>query len=892
MTYIIYPHETNRADQLGGKAGALAALAQTDLPIPAWMVLSSQAFEASLSQRQGEALAMVESAVERRDLLETVVLDPAVQTELEQALAALCPNGELVAVRSSALDEDGAGHSFAGQLDSFLFVPPQAVAEKVAVVWRSGFGERSLAYRREHGLSPIPPPPAVLIQRMVEAEVSGVAFSADPVSSRQDVAVVSAVFGFGTALVSGETDADTYHVDPAGAIIWRGIADKRLAHCISTNGTTGLQPVTIPPDQAGRPALDDAQVRAVADLARRVEAFFDRPQDIEWAIAADRLYLLQARPITTLTHRPEPQGKLNLWDNSNIAESYPGLTTPLTFSFARRAYEEVYRQFCRMMGVPPTIIAEHHTIFRRMLGFIRGRIYYNLLSWYRVLALLPGYRVNRSFMEQMMGVKEKLPEGLLDDVSAAGRGERWRDGLRLLRTIGGFIANYVLLPRHIDQFHQRLDDALGTHRPDLEPLRPDELAAYYRDLEGQLLTRWDAPLINDFFAMIFYGILRKLTEAWCGDANGTLQNNLLAGVGGLISAEPVARLRELAHLAAGDPELVETLCERPLPKIQEQMTRQPAFRAQVQTYLDKFGDRCLEELKLESVTLHDDPLLLYRSIGQLARARTPSTGPASNRTGKTGNDVAQAAGDLRRRSETQVSAALAGRLLRRVVFNWVLKNTRRRVRDRENLRFERTRVFARVRLIFTTLARKFHALGLLQEPNDIFYLEVEEVLGFIDGTATTTDLKGLAALRRQEFESYRAGSPPPDRLETRGMVHHGNVFYDAARMETTGGDQRQGIGCCPGVVRGRVRVVIDPARATLQPGDILVAERTDPGWILLFPAAAGLLVEHGSLLSHSAIVARELGLPAIVSLKGVTCWLKDGDEIEFDGSTGLVIKVM
>jgi pyruvate,water dikinase len=111
-------------------------------------------------------------------------------------------------------------------------------------------------------------------------------------------------------------------------------------------------------------------------------------------------------------------------------------------------------------------------------------------------------------------------------------------------------------------------------------------------------------------------------------------------------------------------------------------------------------------------------------------------------------------------------------------------------------------------------------------------------------------------------------------------------------METTGGDQRQGIGCCPGVVRGRVRVVIDPAHATLQPGDILVAERTDPGWILLFPAAAGLLVEHGSLLSHSAIVARELGLPAIVSLKGVTCWLKDGDEIEFDGSTGLVIKVM
>jgi pyruvate,water dikinase len=194
-------------------------------------------------------------------------------------------------------------------------------------------------------------------------------------------------------------------------------------------------------------------------------------------------------------------------------------------------------------------------------------------------------------------------------------------------------------------------------------------------------------------------------------------------------------------------------------------------------------------------------------------------------------------------------------------------------------------------LIFTTLACKLHALDLLAAPDDVFYLEVEEVLGFIDGTATTTDLKGLAALRRREFESYRAGSPPPDRFQTRGMVYQDNAFYGAARLETTGGDRRQGIGCCPGVVRGRVRVVTNPAQATLQPGDILVARRTDPGWILLFPAAAGLLVEHGSLLSHSAIVARELGLPAIVSLKDVTSWLKDGDEVEFDGSTGVVVKV-
>jgi pyruvate,water dikinase len=229
--------------------------------------------------------------------------------------------------------------------------------------------------------------------------------------------------------------------------------------------------------------------------------------------------------------------------------------------------------------------------------------------------------------------------------------------------------------------------------------------------------------------------------------------------------------------------------------------------------------------------------------------------------------------------------------VRRLVFSWVLDNARARVRGRENLRFERTRLFARVRRIFVELGRRYHALGVLDDPRDIFWLEVDEALGYLDATSAITGLKAQAALRQAEFAGYREGPPPDGRFETRGPVHVGNAFRARASPPSAGGEERKGLGCCPGIVRGRARVIVDPRGAQLERGEILVAERTDPGWILLFPAAAGLVVEHGSLLSHSAIVSRELGLPGVVSVPQATAWLRDGDLVELDGSTGRVTRL-
>lgn len=523
------------------------------------------------------------------------------------------------------------------------------------------------------------------------------------------------------------------------------------------------------------------------------------------------------------------------------------------------------------MGVSEVKIADHREVFGQMLGLIRGRIYYHLLNWYRVLALLPGYKMNRAFMEQMMGVKETLPPGMVELPENIGWGDRLRDGFDLVRALLGLVGNHWMLPHSIRQFYKRLNGALAEPPIPFSQMRPDQLRDAYRHLEKQLLTRWDAPLVNDFFAMIFYGVLRKQVQKRFGTGEENLQNDLLCAEGGMISAEPAKRVRRMAEMAGRQPALVERLCIASADSILDGPEWCGEIKTEFEAYISKFGDRCLEELKLESLTLHDDPTPLLRSIGHFAKR------------------LATGGGERMGPSEEEKRLAAEAKV-HGVLFKWILKNARARVRDRENLRFERTRLFGRVRRIFVELGKRFHAIGRLNDPRDIFYLTVEEALGFVDGATVTTDLRALVEIRKKEYDGYRNSGPPADRFETRGMVYHAQAYAPTrtAPAPAVDGSSLRGIACCPGIVEGVVRVVRDPKGAEIRHGEILVAERTDPGWIMLFPAAAGLLVEHGSLLSHSAIVSRELGIPSIVALTGVTQWLVTGDRVMMDGSAGVV----
>src|SRR5580704_4796008 len=267
--------------ELGGKAFALLRLEQAGLPVPPWFVVAPSAFTASLTKEQADALASERPERTNSELLSLKPSDEILR-EVAGALQDLCCQAGRFAVRSSAVDEDGSQFSFAGQFDTFLFVDPEAISGKISAVWRSGFNDRILEYRRQHGLpGSLSPAPAVLIQKMVNADVSGVAFSADPVSGRRSLAVVSAVPGLGTALVGGEAAADVFKVDRRGAIAERTIVQKNISHVFDPGADEGFSPVSLREAEGLKPALSDAQAVAVAELARRAARAFGRPQDIE-----------------------------------------------------------------------------------------------------------------------------------------------------------------------------------------------------------------------------------------------------------------------------------------------------------------------------------------------------------------------------------------------------------------------------------------------------------------------------------------------------------------------------------------------------------------------------------------------------------------------------------
>jgi phosphohistidine swiveling domain-containing protein len=722
----------------------------------------------------------------------------------------------LHAVRSSAMSEDGSEHSFAGQFESFLNVSPPDVPSRIEDVRNSKSADRVTAYSETRDVEP-DSGVAVIVQEMVDAKFAGVAFGADPVTGNRDVCLVSAVEGLGESLVSGEVDSHDWQV-------------HRNGH---TEGESSL--------------LTQRQINEIANLCRRCNSHFSRPQDIEWAIDQQgTLWLLQSRAITTLANLPDPSDELIVWDNSNIAESYGGVTTPLTFSFASRIYEHVYREFCKLLGVPQWKVEANDNVFSKMLGLIQGRTYYNLVSWYRVLALLPGFSLNREFMEKMMGVKKPLPDEIVEKIVADNTTTKWRDRLALGKTTIGLVRSFLGLNKQIDQFNLRLDSALALSHP-LSEMRSEELIAHYQELESQLLRRWDAPLVNDFFAMIFYGILGKISDN---------PNELLQDTGDIISARPPRLIKEMAEIVRPHHHLAKLLADphTAIALKKDELSKLPELTNKFADYLTEFGDRCLEELKLESPTVVDDPGPLLTSIGGFALRPISKPEP------------------------TEEPPALSGFLKK-----WVLRNTRELIRNRENLRFERTRVFGRVRQIMRELGGRLAADGRLEDPDNVFYLKLEEVLDH----STTNALKGIVAARRKEFIDYHNSPAPPDRFSARGPIHRSHEFTDDIDPSDQEADL-QGIGACAGIVRGPVRVVTNPREATLQPGEILVATQTDPGWVVLFPAAAGLLVERGSLLSHSAIVARELQLPCIVSLSHITTTLKTGDLIEMNGKTGQV----
>jgi phosphohistidine swiveling domain-containing protein len=812
-----------------------------------------------------------------------VVTNDWTLAQIRDAHAKTIPADAFVAVRSSAADEDAAGASFAGMHETYLFIRgEEALLDAIARVRESAHSERALAYRREQGLDTEHIEIAVIVQQMIDARVSGVVFTANPTTQDVHELVISSLFGLGEGLVSEGFDADTFRVRKHDLSIVAELAEKSEAIVFDRQRGFGtIKTTSFDPHSR---SLTDDEVRTLARAALVIERAYGRPQDIEFAFDAQGLAILQSRPITTIAQNGPAAGNRRLWDNSNIIESFSGVTSPMTFSVIRRAYAIVYRCFAQVMGIPDEVVHENRHVFDNMLGLVQGHVYYNLLNWYAAVRLFPGYEHNRVFMESMMGVKESASD------EAPGSGSRSPLVWLLARTLFNFMRIRSLADGFQRNFKRHYDE--WSHI-DLDTLQPHELMRLYDDFESKVLWNWRAPIINDFFVMIFYGTLKKLCTSWCGDVSGSLQNGLLSGEGGIESTEPARELLRLAAMVKRDPELLATVAEgdpreawercrtgNPARPDRKDCLSSTAFSEALDRYLDLYGFRCMNELKLEEPSLRDRPELLITFIRNYLGA---------------GDDVLdlakQEARERQMRAEAEASAfAKIGSPIKRVVFRFVLRRARLGVKNRENMRFARTRIFGLVREVVRAFGRRLHDEGLLDSADDVFYLGLEELWDFVKGTSLGTDLRGLAALRRAEFERYRAADPPDERFETFGMVYHRNVF-NAPHVAATASDDGalHGIACSPGVVTREVKLVRSPTDDMQLRGEILVTERTDPGWVPLYPSISGLLIERGSILSHSAIVAREMGIPTIVGIRGLTSLVKSGDRVTMDGGAGTVV---
>jgi pyruvate,water dikinase len=432
---------------------------------------------------------------------------------------------------------------------------------------------------------------------------------------------------------------------------------------------------------------------------------------------------------------------------------------------------------------------------------------------------------------------------------------------------------FLRIRTHVARFEDLFRRHYGAwSKLDFRGRSPDELLRLYREMEEALLWNWKAPIVNDFFVMIFYGTLRKLCRSWCGDATESLQNDLLSAQGGIESAEPVRLLLKMAATARQDPVLLERLRRDPPDVLTRELPADPRFApfvAQWRQYLDAYGLRCMDELKLEEPPLRDRPGALFEILRNYLDL--PSTEPPTR--------------PVRETAEARAFAPLG--FFRRRIFRMVLTNARLGVRNRENLRLMRTRVYGLLRDLLRALGARFAKDGVLEKAEDVFYLTLDELWDFVKGTAVTTDLRGLVSLRRKEVEAYRREDAPADRFETVGVAYLGSPFRRGPAVAEAGSLLR-GTGGSPGEVEGTVIALRTPPADLRLSGQILAAERTDPGWVVFFPCISGLLVERGSLLSHSCIVARELGIPTIVKIPGLLGRIASGRRVRMNGSDGTV----
>ncbi len=864
----IAPHE------VGGKGLNLFRLLHSGFSVPPWLVVSSSVFTEVIGVQANKIKDIISNIDFTRrssldyassqiyDLIFYSEFPDQFYQELIETLEKIFGAVSFLAVRSSIVGEDSTENSFAGQMDSFINVCPTKILKAIKKVWASAFSLRALVYRKKKNLSLLDIYPAVIIQQMVQSAASGVLFTRDPESITKSC-LISAGFGLGEGVVANTVETDTYRINWYSNEISKNIPVKDYHVIRNTTGQGENQIKSLPAALRLQQVLTNVQIQKLRDIGIKAEKYFGVPLDIEWAYdISGRLFILQARPIVLACDK-YLSPTFRIWDNSNIIESYPGLTLPLTFSFIRYGYENSFRNAALGFLFFKNQIKKDLHIFKNMIGLLDGRVYYNLLNWYKMLSYLPGFQRHKKSWDQMIGINDKIdfPQ---DKLSTFNR----------LSSLVIVIWRLLMVGQNAKKFFAHFNSVYNDYKDiDVSTATEDDLINIYESLGLNLKDEWHKTLYNDFCTMKYYDWLKQLCNKWDLDRYSNLYNDLLCGEAGIESVAPVRSLIRLAEILHTKPLYRELINEDDDNAIWQKIQSKIAY-AELKTFLEShlgaFGDRGLEELKLEKPSFREEPSSLIKLIKNYYKLRLSVKA------------IEKQEQDIRRNAEKIVLQQLRNPL-KKLVFEFVLRNARLAITNRENMRFARSRLYGIVRRLFRRMSDIFVEKGLLESNTDFYYLTIDEVFGFVQGTTVTQNLKVLCEIRKAEYEEF-VRHFPEERIQTTGIPYLNSLFETKTGKGT--GKMLKGIGCSSGIVEGKAKVVFDPD-STIGSGDnILVTRSTDPGWIFLMISSKGIVVEKGSVLSHTAIIGRELGIPTIVGVKDATKVIPNGAKIYMNGNTG------
>ncbi|MGW8507066.1 rifamycin-inactivating phosphotransferase [Streptomyces sp. CLCI03] len=853
--------DPTRVAVVGGKGAHLGALSRIDgVHVPDGFCVTTDAFRRimagapsiddqldQLSRVDPDDRVAVRTLSERirRTIEEVVVPDDVVSA----IIGALARFGEQAAyaVRSSATAEDLPTASFAGQQDTYLnVVGPAAILRHISRCWASLFTERAVTYRRRGGIDHRTVLMAVVVQRMVFPQASGILFTADPVTGDRKVATVDAGFGLGEALVSGLVNPDVFRVRD-GEVVARTIAAKeRAVHAVPAGGT---REVAVDARQQERPALTDAQAVSLAALGRRIEAHFGRPQDIEWCLVDGDFRIVQSRPITTLFPIPEVGDEENhVYVSVGHGQMMTDPMKPLGYSMWQL-----------------TAMVPMHEAGGRLFVDVTRRLASPASRAGLLDALGKGDPLVRDALETVLKREDFVPS--LPDAGPAGPPAG--------TPAGGAPTPIATDPAIVTELIERSRASVAALERDIRTKTGPELFDFLLEAFEEHKRVLGDPLSMQ---AIMAGMeatwwLNDTLQEWLGEKNAA--DTLTLSAPDNVTSEMGLALLDVADVVRPLPEVLAFLREVQGEDFLEELAKVAGgseARDAIEAYLDRYGMRCVGEIDITRPRWRERPATLVPVL--LDHVRIFEPGAAERRFEEGRLKAQQKEQDVLSRLRALPDGDRKADETRRMI-----ERVRTFIGYREYPKYGIIGRYFVYKQALLKEAERLVRAGVLPEREDCFYLTFQE---FRDVVRSHRVDDGLIQRRKEAFRSYHELTPP------RVLTSDGEALSGAYRREDAPAGALVGLPVSAGTVEGRARVVLDMAEADLEAGDILVTTFTDPSWSPLFVGIAGLVTEVGGLMTHGAVIAREYGLPAVVGVERATSLIRDGQRIRVHGTDGYV----